>query len=388
MMPDEVKILHCADLHLGSDFRTLGDKGELRRLEVFRSFERIIALCRSESVDFLLIAGDFFDRIHVGEMIINEVISLIASVPDTIVAITPGNHDPYSVDSCYHLRSWPGNTVIFCGAMSFVNFKDKGVCLWGCGFGGTYASSLWQTDSGIRSVDGSLINIGVMHGDLSSESPQSPYNPIPSDFIAGSGLDYLALGHIHRRSPVSRIGKTFFSYSGPPDGRGFDETGALGIYIGLVGRGYHRLQFHKISSREFLEVKIGIGDFTSNAALAERIASEMKQRYPDSFDKNIYKVILTGQIPQPAAIDICGIEEKLSQEFFFIKVENGTCIAADYQTIAAEDSLKGIFVRKMLAKMEETGGNASDGIIRKGLQYGLSAFEGEVKIDDYNQDRD
>lgn len=388
MIPDEVKILHCADLHLGSDIRTLGDKGDLRRQEIFRSFEKIIGLCKSEKVDFLLIAGDFFDRIHIGDKVISEVISLIASIPGTIVAITPGNHDPYSVDSHYHLRSWPDNAVIFTGPLSYVIFKEKGTCLWGCGFDSTYASELWRAEAAGQIPDNGLINLCVMHGDLSAVAPQSPYNPIPSDFIAASGFDYLALGHVHRRSPVTRIGKTFYSYSGSPDGRGFDELGTLGVYLGLVGHGYHKLQFHATSSREFLETEISLSEFTSNAALADRIAAEMKQRYAGLFYKDIFKIILTGQLPQSAGIDTQGIEDKLLKEFFYVKVENETGIAVDYEAIAAEDSLKGIFVRRMRAQLNESGNQTANEIIQKGLQYGLSAFEGEVKIDDYYKNRD
>ncbi|MHB1454911.1 MAG: metallophosphoesterase family protein [Saccharofermentanales bacterium] len=388
MIPDEVKILHCADLHLGSDMRILGDKGNLRSQEIFRSFERIIGICNTEKVDFLLIAGDFFDRIHVSDKVVDEAIHLIASIPGTIVAISPGNHDPYSVDSHYHLRSWPDNVVIFSGPLSFVNFKEKGTCLWGCGFDCAYASGLWRAQTAGPVQDNGLINLCVMHGDLSAAAPQSPYNPVPSDFIAGCGFDYLALGHVHRRSPVSRAGRTFYSYSGCPDGRGFDELGTLGVYIGLVGHGYHKLQFLKIGTREFIETEISLDGFTSNAALAERIAAEMKQRYSGSFHKDLFKIVLTGQLPQTAGIDAQGIEEKLSKEFFFVKVENETGIAVDYEAIAAEDSLKGIFVRKMHARMGETGNSATNDIIYKGLQYGLSAFEGEVKINDYYKNRD
>lgn len=50
---------------------------------------------------------------------------------------------------------------------------------------------------GFRAADPSRLNILVLHGD--AENPASPYNPVSPAELAASGLDYAALGHIHRR---------------------------------------------------------------------------------------------------------------------------------------------------------------------------------------------
>jgi DNA repair protein SbcD/Mre11 len=388
MIRDEVNILHCADLHLGSDIRTLGEKGDIRRQEIFRTFEAIIDLCRQDAVDFLLIAGDFFDRIHVPAKLVDEVLHLIASIPETVVAIAPGNHDPYSVDSCYHLRAWPSNAVIFNGPLSFRRYPEKGVCLWGGGFDCAYASDLWNAQHSGIDVDPGVLNIAIMHGDLAAQSPQSRYNPIPSEFFAGTGMDYVALGHVHKRTPIVRSGKTFYAYSGCPDGRGFDERGALGVYIGAVGRGYHKLRFQPIASREFREETIEISGFTSNAALADDLLEEMGRRHPDRLDRDLFKIIVTGSLPRSAVIDPQGIAEKLSRSMFYVKIEDATGVAVDYASLADENSLKGIFVRKMLDRLAQRHAEEKALCLQKGLKIGLDAFDGEVKIDEYYQDFD
>ena len=43
---DTVKILHCADLHIGAQESFLGEKSLSRRLETLLTFERIIELAR------------------------------------------------------------------------------------------------------------------------------------------------------------------------------------------------------------------------------------------------------------------------------------------------------------------------------------------------------
>ena len=98
MHSNEIKILHCADLHLGAEFSSLGNKASQRKREGFQVFEDIVSLCKEESVEFLLIAGDLFDHLHIDSQIITEVIDQFAGIPDTVVAIAPGNHDPLSID--------------------------------------------------------------------------------------------------------------------------------------------------------------------------------------------------------------------------------------------------------------------------------------------------
>ncbi len=56
--------------------------------------------------------------------------------------------------------------------------------------------------SGFRAPEDGLIHIGLLHGDVTASD--SRYRPIRTADIAGSALDYLALGHVHslwRRAP-------------------------------------------------------------------------------------------------------------------------------------------------------------------------------------------
>ena len=57
-----LKIIHCADAHLGSDIRSLGHLGARRKMEIRQSFFQILKLCEEEGADLLLIAGDLFDQ--------------------------------------------------------------------------------------------------------------------------------------------------------------------------------------------------------------------------------------------------------------------------------------------------------------------------------------
>lgn len=56
-----VKILHCADIHIGAEESFLGMRAQSRRAETLITFEKIINIARENSVDILLIAGDLFN---------------------------------------------------------------------------------------------------------------------------------------------------------------------------------------------------------------------------------------------------------------------------------------------------------------------------------------
>jgi len=53
----QVKILHCADVHLGAELTTLGRSAVSRRAEIKKTFMNIFKLCKTEEIQLLLIAG-------------------------------------------------------------------------------------------------------------------------------------------------------------------------------------------------------------------------------------------------------------------------------------------------------------------------------------------
>ena len=65
---------------------------------------------------------------------------------------------------------------------------------------------------------------------------EARYDPIRKEEIAASGLAYLALGHIHKRTEPLTFGGTVCAWPGCPEGRGFDELGEKGFYAGTLER--------------------------------------------------------------------------------------------------------------------------------------------------------
>ena len=79
---------------------------------------------------------------------------------------------------------------------------------------------------GFRAERDGRVQLMAVHGEVDG---RGEYGPISREDIARSGLDYLALGHIHQASGLQREGNTFWAYPGCPEGRGFDELGDKGV---------------------------------------------------------------------------------------------------------------------------------------------------------------
>ena len=217
---DTVKILHSADFHIGSP------RSHISGGDTLGTFMRVCALCRSEGADLFLIAGDLFDTPYPDSAVTREVFDVIAALPAEVVAVS-GNHDFACGGSVWKNAALPRNLHLFDGEISHIDLPEINVRVFGAGFDSRYREVSFL--DGFSAPLGGGINIGVLHADISSA--QSRYAPITAEQIAACGFDYLALGHIHTRSRVERIGKTFCSYSGAPLGRGFDETGEKGFVL-------------------------------------------------------------------------------------------------------------------------------------------------------------
>jgi len=377
---DGIKILHAADFHIGSSKSGLKESAYSGSEEIKNTFFKVLNLCRTESVDFLLIAGDLFDTPFVDSDTFAEISDAMTQISDTIIAISPGNHDCACPGSVYLKNSFPKNVVIFTSFTEYFDFTDKNVRLFGAAF--TDRFERIPLLSGRLETNPDMINICVLHGEVISSLSESQYNPITQSAIKESGLDYLALGHIHKRSEIEKSGNTFYSYCGCPDGRGFDEDGSRGIYMGTVQKGKCSLKYVQLSSRQYIFHETDISDCESSVRISSKILAQLKERFPDTFDKNLYRVSLTGTLQSPFSPSIVQIESALGEDLLYIKITDRTeADLKDIKNIAKESSLRGIFVQKIL-EMSNSADPKDAEIYHKALKIGLKAFEREVTLGD------
>lgn len=369
-----VKILHCADLHIGASESFLGEKALSRRLETLLTFERIIELANANEVEIILIAGDLLDSNKIEQSFIDRILSAISSVKNIKVVYACGNHDPYGREFPFKKHKLPENLYILPTEDSFVEFKDLNTRVYGKSFSEVYLKGV--PEFSIKAED-DYINLMCVHGELRADL-NSDYNSITDGFIRSSGMDYIALGHVHKRTDIGKIGNTFCAYCGCSEGQGFDELGDKGVYIGTVSKGKANLEFMSVCRRMHITEDINVEGLSSSPEIAEAILNKLNEKYGKNFVENLYKIILVGTSDKNSEINITEILERLENKVYFAKIKDKTEPALDLEKIADENSLKGIFVKKMLERIALDDENKAKYIYA--LKVGLKAFDTEGEL--------
>lgn len=371
----KIKIAHCADIHIGAECTGLGEeKSKIVSEDIKNAFFDMLKICEKESVDALLISGDLFDDVGVKNSEINNIISEMAKCSYKIF-ISPGNHDPYTPDSPYERFNWPENVVIFKGSdLQKVILKEKNVAFYGFAFQGMYEHS--SPFKNFKPDDEDIVNICVMHGDLGASSG-SKYNLITHHDIKLSKLDYVALGHIHKRTEILSIGQTRCAYSGNLQGTGFDELGERGFYIGTIEKNICNLEFRKACVRTFEVFHVDVSGCEYTNDFENRVILNITQKYGENYSKNIYKIVIEGEISENAVLDLNVLNSRLSEKLFFAEVIDNTRIKIDVEKLKFRNDFKSLFIKKMLEKIENSENEDEKNVNTEALKIGLLAFEGE-----------
>lgn len=373
-----VKILHCADVHIGASESFLGHGATIRRFETLLTFERIIAAAKENNTQIILIAGDLFDSNQIEQTFFDRVFAAVSSVPEIRVVVACGNHDPLNADSPFKKMPLPQNLFVMGEDDGVISFDDLKTRVYGRSFTQVHMQGKPRFSMLVPNDD--YINLMVIHGDLSSDL-NSDYNAITQGFISESGMDYIALGHVHKRTGVGRVGKTYCAYCGCPEGQGFDETDQKGVYIGDVSKGGCNLKFLPVSKRQHICEKIELSGNVSSDTVSNTAINQLREKYGENFGENLYKIVLVGEIDENCDISTAEITGRLSEMLYFVKVSDRTEIRPDLEALSGEKTLKGIFVRRMLDKIESAGDEEKPQL-RRALTLGLRAFREELKFDE------
>ncbi|MEQ8197313.1 MAG: DNA repair exonuclease [Clostridiaceae bacterium] len=374
---DRVRIIHAADFHFDSPFKELsGILGEKRNEDIKKTFESIIDKAREEQTNILLLCGDIFDNNSVKKSTLEFIKSQFETLESTKVFIAAGNHDPLGGSSFYRIFNWPDNVHIFSDEMETVVLEDIKTVVHGISFSSSYEYKSLLRDFKTDEKYKDYINIMALHGEITTSSGNE-YNPVTLQEIGQSGLNYLALGHRHGFSGIRQEGETFYAYSGCPEGRGFDESGEKGIIIGEVFKEGVALDFMPLSRRTYNLREFDLGGYRSQEQLIKGISEAFEG---ENTGKNFYKIILTGCIDEEVAINIKTLHYRLKEQFYFLKIKDETKITLDLEEIRKENSLRGIFFRKMALKIE-IASEEERPLLEEALKLGLEALrEEEVSL--------
>ena len=352
-------IIHAADFHLDSPFAALTEEQAMRRRREQRSL--LTELSRAaQDADLILLSGDLLDSSLCHGETTEALEDFLNSLPGQVF-IAPGNHDYYAPLSPYFRMKLGENIHIFAEAMpEAVPLPGLGVTVWGAAFTSPRSKGLLRGFTVPK--DGST-HIMVLHGD--AEPVTGDYGPIAESEIVASGLNYLALGHIHACSGLRKSGGTYWAYPGCLMGRGFDETGPKGFLRVTLDGERTQAQFVPLSGRQYHILPVDVTD-------AADILSAVRAALPPDAKEHIFRVLLRGEWPDRP--NLPALAEALAQDCCQLELRDETRIRREIWDDVSEDSLRGCFLRVLKEKYNEASGPEREKIMLA-ARFGLAALD-------------
>ncbi len=353
-----VTIIHGADFHLDSPFSGLPPQLAVhRRRQQREMLSRLAQLVAEKSADILLLSGDLFDGKEIYRDTIEALTSALAEV-SCPVFIAPGNHDYLSPRSPYQTAQWSDNVHIFSTEeISSVDVPEKNAVIYGAAFLSPHAET--SPLAGFAAPQDGKYHIMTLHGALDGDS----YAPISQDMIGRSGLDYLALGHVHQHSGLLKAGQTSYAYCGCPQGRGFDELGDKGVLCVTLDEKNCTSEFISLCHSRY---EISTLDITD----VDDISGFISENLPENTQNDSYRVLLTGTNQSGQPLNLTRLTAALAPRFASLELRDHTRLPQNIWQGLGEDNLRGLFLAEMAAL-----GAEEDESLQLALKYGLAALE-------------
>ena len=348
-----MKIIHCADIHLGSRMNKLPkDKAEERAREIRTSFERLISYAKHEGLSTILLAGDIFDSDRPFKKDKEFFYSAIRRNSEITFFYLRGNHDGNEsyTEEIENLktfgREWTSYTLGWNVVLNGIEI-DKGNCL------SMYSSLRLDPDN---------INIVMLHGEAGDSFGE---NKVSLSRIKNKNIDYLALGHIHKQGEKRIDERGISVYSGCLEGRGFDECGVKGFMV--YDTDTKDVRFVPFACRTVEERFIDVSDAHDSYEALHKVKNEIKID-----PNNLLRLNLVGEIDFVDENLAEDVEAGISDICYFVSVKDATRLKIDYSSFKDSLSLKGEFVRVV------TDAELDDDDRQKILDLGIRALSGQV----------
>ena len=368
-----MKLLHASDFHLDSPLSGLTtEKSAQRRRELRELPARLTALARDEEVDLVLLPGDLFD----GERVYPETVRALAGALEAMevpVFIAPGNHDYYHEKSPYAAFDWPDHVHIFTDSkLQAVELPELNCVVHGCAFTAPHRED--DPLAGFAVPDDGKLHLLCVHGEVGLTGNYAPIDP---KSLERCGVTYAALGHVHAAG-IGKAGKTLWAYSGCPEGRGFDELGPKGAQLVSIG------ERRGIASPDRLPTPpIYVGTrpmtekFVRTCQRQYRVetvdVNEFSAALPAEESPDLVRILLTGESRETP--DLAALTAQAAPHFFHVELRDRTTLPTELWARGSEDSLTGLFLREMRARLDAADECEKDKLLLA-ARFGLAALEG------------
>ena len=398
-----VKLIHTADLHLDSAFRSrfTKEEAENRRQKQLMAWKELLSFAVEKKVQGILIAGDLFDSPVVSHGTMDFFLSTIAEHPEISFFYLRGNHD--TENTFRYQENLPKNLFLFSDKgkkyrlndrllLAGVEYDTKDI-FFGENEGAEQAAgqaaeqavgqenvrgaetlSKNETESEEESKFLKLkeedCNILLLHGALYQGTPKG-------DSLQGEEgiflknleklpLSYIALGHIHKGGEGKLNNGALWTYPGCLQGRGFDEEGERGFLYLKVEE--EKKEIHKefipIKQGEFRILEIELLEDEGTLVCLKKIEAEMEKAGISKEDS--LRIILKGIKGLEQERNLRYLQLQLQDSVFFLEIQDESELSWNREEAMKEKSLKGEFLR-VLAAADNLSKEEQEEIIALGM---------------------
>ena len=398
-----VKLIHTADLHLDSAFRSrfTKEEAENRRQKQLMAWKELLSFAVEKRGQGILIAGDLFDSPVVSHGTMDFFLSTISEHPEISFFYLRGNHDTENT-FCYQ-ENLPKNLFLFSEKGKKYRLNDR-LLLAGVEYGtkdisfgekeGATQGAGQAAEQGVgqenahgaealrkseyESEEESKFlklkeedcNILLLHGALYQGSAKG-------DAVQGEEgiflknleklpLSYIALGHIHKGGEGRLNNGALWAYPGCLQGRGFDEEGERGfLYLKVEEEKKEiRKEFIPIKQGEFRILEIELLEDEGTLACLKKIEAEMEKAGIAKEDS--LRIILKGKKGLEQERNLRYLQLQLQDSVFFLEIRDECELSWNREEAMKEKSLKGEFLR-VLAAADNLSKEEQEEIIALGM---------------------
>ncbi|MCL5123455.1 MAG: hypothetical protein M1511_02940, partial [Deltaproteobacteria bacterium] len=219
-------------------------------------------------------------------------------------------------------------------------------------------------------------HVAILHGTITSSKFADAHSrevPLETAALANSGMDYIALGHLHSFQQVS-AGIIPAVYPGSLEGKRFapSEEGDRYLVVVTLEEGRPPMMETEIWNRRKLESK----QLNLNHEVVENdeeLASLIRHRFADS--SKLFRLELTGT--PSLIIDIENLKTRLSGDFYWFDIQDNSEIFGSEMIEAwtAEETIRGLFVRKFQEKLMNVNSEEQKTVIELAMKLAVQAFQ-------------
>lgn len=276
-----MKFIHLADCHLGDRFDFKSGLSNQIRENNKKSLEDILR--NNKDLDFLLIAGDLYERSLFTLKDYKELFDCIEDFGKDVFYVA-GNHDYIGEENEAIFKMKPTNLHIF-NYENLEYYEINSTRIYGLSYRDRIFSKDFSYDI---DLDSDYFNILLVHATINN--PESSYLNLNLDKLKKIGFDYVALGHIHK---WENFGNNIY-YAGSIEPSDFSDIYDYGYILFDQGEITHI----DSSIMQFYDLELNLDNFKDENELISYVNSKLKSNKENYLRLNIDGTVNTKKIKE------------------------------------------------------------------------------------------